>query len=310
MTKTFVGIDIASEKMDIFISSTGEYLSLARSQNGVEELKKSLLGLDVKLITMEATGGFETFIACQLNSMGYDVAVVNPLKVRNFAKALGRFAKTDKIDCRVLCDFGEKINPAKTSLISEEQIHLKQLVRRRKSLLMMERMEKNHLSTETDISVQESIHEVLDVIEDSLKRIEAEIDELILSKENLSKAAEIMESVPGVGKVVSQTLLAELPEIGATDRGKIVALAGLAPFNCDSGLLKGKRRIWGGRSKVREALYMSAMVAIRHNEKLKEYYLKLRERGKPMKVAIVACMRKLLLILNSMIQNQSFWQEF
>lgn len=310
MIKTFVGIDIASEKIDVFIDSSNEYLTVSRSKDGLTELMKTLESLDVELIAMEATGGYEDFVACVLDENQYSIAIVNPKKVRDFAKALGKLAKTDKIDAKVLALFANKIKPPKTELLSKEQIHLKQLVRRRKSLMLIEQMERNHLRTESNNDVLETVNHVLDVLEDSLNDIEQKIDEAIAQSSNLSKAVEIMSSVPSVGKVVAQTILAELPEIGSLSRASIAALAGLAPFNCDSGLMKGKRRIWGGRSRVRDVLYMSAMVAIQYNPKIKEYYEQLQKRGKPKKVALIACMRKILLILNSMVKNQSFWNEF
>ncbi len=310
MLKTFVGIDIASEKIDIFIDSNDEYLTVPRSKNGISQLLKTLENYDVELIAMEATGGLEDFVACELDANEYNIAIVNPKKVRDFAKALGKLAKTDSIDAKVLASFANKVRPAKTKLLSQEQVYLKQLVRRRKSLMLMEQMERNHLRTESNASVLETIENVLDTLEDSIKSIEDEIDKAIAQNDDLNSAVEIMSSVPGVGKVVAQTILAELPEIGSLNRGSIAGLAGLAPFNCDSGLMRGRRRIWGGRSKVREVLYMSALVSVQYNSKIKDYYEQLQKRGKPKKVALVACMRKILLILNAMVKNQSHWQEF
>lgn len=310
MSQTFVGIDIASEKIDVFISSTREHLTLARSKNGVDKLKEKLQDLEVELITMEATGGFETFIACELDASDYSVAIVNPKKVRDFAKALGKLAKTDRIDSQVLALFADKVRPAKTKLHSKEHMHLKQLVRRRNSLIKIQRMEKNHLLSEEDRLIQENIHYVLDTIEDALSEIEKKLDEVIKTNEELTQVADLVQTIPGVGKVVAQTLLAELPELGLLNAAKITALAGIAPFNCDSGKMRGKRRIWGGRLKVREVLYMSTLVAIRCNQRFKDYYERLKQRGKAPKVAIVASMRKLLVILNSMVANRSTWQEF
>lgn len=310
MTKTYVGIDVASDKFDVYIDTSNDYLSLPRSKKGLERLKSKLSGFDVELITMEATGGYESYIACELDESNYDIAIVNPKKVRDFAKATGKLAKTDRIDSKVLADFAQKLNPEKTLLISKEQKKLRSLVRRRNSLMQLERMEKNHLSIEDNAEVQKTILDVLDTIEDSLADIERQIAEEINENEIFKAKAEVLKTVPCIGDVMTSTLLAELPELGQLNRSKITALVGLAPFNCDSGFMKGKRRIWGGRAKIREVLYMAALVGIRHNDKIRCFYNRLKENGKTSKVAIVACMRKLLIVLNSMMKTNSAWMEF
>ena len=309
MTKTFVGIDIGSKKFDVYIDTLDRHLSLERSQKGVDKLHKILSDLEVELIVMEATGGYECFVACALNVLAYPVSVTNPRKVRNYAKALGKLAKTDKIDAQVLASFAKNVQPMQSSFISKEQMKLKKLVRRRNDLLLMMRMERNHLCTEEDRDLQANIHDLLDTIEDKLNEIEIKIQEMINSSEKLRAKASIIESMPGAGKVLYSTLLAELPELGDLSETKISALVGLAPYNCDSGLMRGKRKIFGGRAKVREVLYMVALVGIKHNPIIQKHYQRLCGNGKPKKVAIVACMRKILLILNAMIKNSKSWDE-
>ena len=311
MTKTFVGIDIASKKFDVYIDTHDKHLSLERSKEGVDKLHEYLNSneLKVELIVMEATGGYESFVACALDALGYPVSVTNPRNIRNYAKALGKLAKTDRIDAQVLASFAKNIQPERTKLVSQEQVKLKKFVRRRNDLLVMFRIEKNHLHIEEDKDLQSSIHNTLDVIEDELNIIEAKIEEMINSDETLSKKSEIIQSFPAAGKVLASTFLAELPELGDLSETKITSLTGIAPFNCDSGLMRGKRKIWGGRSKVREVLYMVALVAIRRNSIIKEFYQRLCSNGKPKKVAIVACMRKILLILNAMLKNSNHWDE-
>ena len=243
------------------------------------------------------------------NALAYPISVTNPRKVRNYAKALGKLAKTDKIDAQVLASFAKNVQPMQSSFISKEQMKLKKLVRRRNDLLLMMRMERNHLCTEEDRDLQANIHDLLDTIEDKLNEIEIKIQEMINSSEKLRAKASIIESMSGAGKVLYSTLLAELPELGDLSETKISALVGLAPYNCDSGLMRGKRKIFGGRAKVREVLYMVALVGIKHNPIIQKHYQRLCGNGKPKKVAIVACMRKILLILNAMIKNSKSWDE-
>lgn len=309
MNKTFVGIDIASKKMDVYIDTLDKHLTLERSQSGIDNLKRYLDDLDVQLIVMEATGGYESFVACALDALGYPISVTNPRNVRNYAKALGKLAKTDKIDAQILSSFAKHVQPDQTQLVSKEQMKLKKLVRRRNDLLLMERMEKNHLHAEEDVDLQANIHDLLDTLEDKLNEVERMIQEMIDADKNLSEKVKIITSLPAAGKVLASTLIAELPELGNLSETKIAALVGVAPYNCDSGQMRGKRKIYGGRAKVREVLYMVTLVAIRHNPIIQKYYLKLCSNGKPKKVAIVAAMRKILLILNAMLKKQSKWDQ-
>ena len=307
MNETFVGIDIASKKIDVYIDSIDKHLTLERSQEGIDKLIEYFQDLNISLVVMEATGGYESFVACTLNALNYHVSVTNPRKVRNYARALGKLAKTDEIDSKILASFARNVQPMKSSFINKEHVKLKKLVRRRNDLLLMLRMERNHLYIEEDTDLQENIHDLLDTIEDKLNEVEIKIQEIININEKLSTKAALIESMPGAGKVLSSTLLAELPELGMLSEIKVTALVGLAPYNCDSGLMRGKRKIFGGRSKVREVLYMFSLVAIRHNPKIQKFYQKLCSNAKPKKVAIVACMRKILLTLNSMIKNSQTW---
>lgn len=261
-------------------------------------------------IVLEATGGYERAVTCFLLDAGYRVAVVNPRRVRDFAKCLGLFAKTDRLDAAIIARFGQQTNPRWTPLLSAEQAELAELVVRRRQLVELRTMESNRLKQTVNKVAQRSISQLLKTLDSQIKGLEAEITRLIESDDDWRAKSELLQSVPGVADKTSATLLAELPELGELNRSEIAALVGVAPFNDDSGQHQGQRRIAGGRASVRNILYMAAQSAIRHNPIIKAFALRLRantEHKKAPKEIIVACMRKLLVILNTMLKNKTPW---
>ena len=259
------------------------------------------------LIVMEATGGYETAAASTLGVAGLPLAIVNPRQARDFAKSLGRLAKTDKIDASVLAHFGEATRPEPRNLPDEQTVLLQALLVRRRQLINMLIAEKNRYGM-THETQQMRVQEHIEWLEAELKDLDEALHEQLQQSPIWQEKERLLRSVPGVGPVTVMTLLAELPELGQINRKKIAALVGVAPFNCDSGKMHGKRAIWGGRAAVRNALYMATLSATRHNDVIRAHYHHLLEEGKPKKVALVACMRKLLTILNALIRTMSIWQ--
>jgi transposase len=260
------------------------------------------------LIVLEATGGVEREVTRALASAELPVVVVNPRQVRDFAKATGQLAKTDRIDALVLARFAESVRPALRPLPDEITLELRALIARRRQITEMIVAEKNRLSGASK-SVRKRIDAHIHWLEAELDRADKDLDQSIRQSPICQENEDILRSVPSIGPVISRTLLAELPELGQLNRKQIAALVGIAPFNCDSGMLRGRRSIWGGRATVRAALYMAALVASRRNPIIKTFYTRLKEAGKASKVALVACMRKLLTILNSMIKHKTRWSE-
>jgi len=303
----FVGIDVAKKSWDVHLLPSEARMKLAADEAGVLELGTALASLGSCLIVMEASGGYERELAAELVAAGHRVAVVNPRQVRDFARGLGQMAKTDPIDARVLAQFARLVNPRPLEKRPAQQAELDALVARRRQLIELRTMEKNRLGQASSKAAQKSIVRILDAIRKQLKDVDRLILKLIASHDDWRHTADIVQSVPGVGPVTSATLVAELPELGKLDRQAIAALAGLAPFNHDSGVLRGKRTIRGGRASVRTALYMAALSGMRCNPVLKRFAARLRSLGKPAKVVITACMRKLLTLLNALVRNQTPW---
>jgi transposase len=302
---SFVGIDVSQEYLDVAVLGQKRVLRVGNDEAGLEWLKRHLLAAGRKLIVMEASGGYERRPAAVLTGAGLPVAVVNPRQVRDFARSLGQLAKTDAIDARVLARFAEVVKPQPARRSEEAEEQLRELDQRRRQLVEMVVAERNRLRSagrEAD-----RIEEHLCWLQKEVKRIEKELEGLIKSDPKLEAKAAILQSVPGVGRVVSVTLLSGLPELGLLNRKEIAALAGVAPLNWDSGKLRGKRAIWGGRAHVRCVLYMAALVASRCNPAIRALYERLCAAGKPKKVALVAAMRKLLIILNSMLRSRTQW---
>lgn len=305
-TTSYVGIDVAKAQLDIATYPAGEEWRIAHDPAGVATLVEGLVALAPTLVVLEATGGLELPLVGELLQAQLPVAVVNPRQVRDFAKALGKLAKTDTLDARVLAQFGEATKPQPRPLPDAQTQELKALVTRRRQLVEMLTAEKNRLSRATP-RLHPQLKEHIQWLEGQLKELDQDLGGLVRTTPVWLAKEQLLKGVSGVGKVLSITLVAELPELGNLDRRQIAALVGVAPFNRDSGMMRGKRTVWGGRSQVRAALYMATLVATRHNPVIKAFYQRLLEAGKAKKVALTACMRKLLTILNAMIKHQQPW---
>lgn len=303
----FVGIDVSKDRLDICVCPDEVSWSVSNDEVGVEELTAAFKKRKPVLIIMEATGEYSSVVAGALANEGFPLAIVNPRQVRDFAKATGRLAKTDTLDAKILAQFGEAVKPEPRALPDELTQELKALLARRRQLVEMLVSESNRLSfAHPTIRPEIKIH--IEWLKDHLSRLDKELDMLIRSSPLWREKENLLRSVPGVGKVLSLTLLADLPELGTLSNKEIAALVGVAPFNRDSGVLRGTRRIWGGRARVRATLYMAALVASRHNPVISAFYLRLLQAGKKPKVALTACMRKLLVILNAMMRSSEPWR--
>jgi transposase len=302
----FVGIDVSKATLDIVMRPGGSRESIPNQEAQIGELVRRLSTLQVTLLVVEATGGVERRIVRALAAAELPVIVVNPRQVRDFAKATGRLAKTDKIDAEILAHFGEAVRPALRTLPAPGSEELRALIARRRQVTEMLTAETNRL-THSAKAVGKRIQAHIRWLEAELDRVDSELDQSIHQSPIWREQEDLLKSVPGIGPVISRTLLAELPELGKLNRKQIAALVGVAPLNWDSGMMRGRRAIWGGRATVRAALYMAALVASRCNPKIREFHRRLRAGGKAPKVALVACMRKLLTILNAMIKHRTRW---
>lgn len=303
---TYVGIDVAKDRLDVATRPGKEWWNVTNDERGISKLVDRLGKSRPTLIVLEATGGLEIPVAAALGVAGLPVAVVNPRQVRDFAKATGTLAKTDHIDAQVLAHFGEAVQPPVRPLPDAASLELKSLITRRQQVIEMITAEKNRLASATSL-VRLEIQDHISWLQQHLTRLDRDLGSAIRSSPLWHEKENLLRSVPGVGKITSITLLAELPELGALNRRRIAALVGVAPFNRDSGRLRGKRTVWGGRAAVRAALYMAALSATRHNPIIKAFYRRLLAAGKPKKVALTACMRKLLITLNAMLKHRSSW---
>jgi len=308
VTPIFVGIDVSKAGLDVAVRPVGNREFVANDAAGIEILLQRLRELQPALIVLEATGGVERAVTRALASAEFPVVVINPRQVRDFAKATGQLAKTDTIDAAVLARFGEAVRPALRPLPDEVTWELRAVVTRRRQITEMIVAETNRLSGASK-GVRKRINAHLRWLEAELKRADKDLDQSIRQSPIWRENEDLLRSVPGMGPVISRTLLAELPELGRLNRKLIAALVGVAPLNRDSGTLRGRRSIWGGRATVRAALYMGALVASRRNAMIQTFYRRLRNAGKAPKVALVACMRKLLTILNAMIKHKTHWSE-
>lgn len=304
----FIGIDVSKARLDVAMRPSAEKLSVSNDETGIQAVVQRLNELSPTLIVLEATGGLERSITGALGSAPLPVVVVNPRQVRDFAKATGQLAKTDRIDAEVLARFAEAVRPPLRPLADELSLELRALIARRRQLIEMMVAERNRLSTASR-AVRKRIEAHLRWLEAELERADKDLDQSIRQSPIWQEHEDLLRSVPSIGPVVSRTLLAELPELGRLNRKQIAALVGIAPFNRDSGTFRGRRGIWGGRATVRAVLYMAALVASRRNAVIRVFYKRLRDAGKAPKVALVACMRKLLTILNAMIKHKTHWSE-
>jgi len=301
-----IGIDVSKSTLDVFVHPTGEYLSVKNEPDDIKSLVEKIRKIGPERITLEATGGLQNAVSCALAEEKLPVVVVNPRQVRDFAKALGLHAKTDRIDAEVLAIFAEKIKPEIRPVADGILLILKELSARRTQLVRMITMEKNRYD-QASSSIKKKILKVITFLEKELAKIDADIDKTIKKTPIWREKQDLLKSMPGIGKTISSALLCELPELGNLGRKQISALVGLAPFNRDSGRYRGTRSIRGGRARIRALLYMGTLSAIRNNAKFAEFYKRLKDKGKKSKVAIVACMRKLIVILNSILKYQRAW---
>ena len=304
----FVGIDISKDQLDVRLRPGGEAFGVPRDAKGLAALVEQLQGMRIALVVMEATGGFETIVAATLAAAGLPLAVVNPRQIRDYARATGRLAKTDALDAEVIAHFAEAVRPEPRPVPDQEAQALGEMVARRRQIVETMTAERNRRRHLTRPRLVKGVDRVIALLQAQLSELEGDIDEAIRKTPAWREREDLLRSVPGIGPATARTLIAELPELGALDRRKIASLVGLAPMNRDSGTMRGRRTIVGGRGTVRSALFMSIMVAIRHKLPLEATYERLKQAGKPPKVAIVACMRKLLTIANAIIRDQKPWQ--
>lgn len=308
MEQVFVGIDVAKDRLDVHVRPSGEAFAVARDSEGVASLVDRLADLKPGLIVLEATGGFETVVAGAVAAAGLPLAVINPRQIREFARATGRLAKTDKLDAEINALFAERIQPEPRPVPDNQARALAELIARRRQIVDMMTMERNRRHMLTSKRLIKSVDRLLAVLQKELSSLEHELDDTIRGTPAWREKEELLTSVPGVGNGLARTLLADLPELGQLGRRQIASLVGVSPFNRDSGRFRGKRTTWGGRAKVRSVLYMGALVASRHNPVLAAFYQRLRADGKEKKVALTAVMRKLLIILNAIVRDGRPWQ--
>ena len=303
----FVGIDVSKGRVDIHVRPDATAFVCATDPDGLADLVARLTPLQPKLVTMEASGGYEGVVAAALAEAGLPVAIVNPRQVRKFAGAIGRLAKTDVIDAGVIAHFADAIRPEAKPMPDALSRRLRELLARRRQLVVMINAEKQRLAKAADKLALRSFKTILRSLQAERERIDRAIDTLIEESPVFCAKQDLLKSVPGIGDVVARTLIVELPELGTVDRHQIAALAGVAPMNRDSGSYRGKRRIQGGRVEVRAPLYMACLTAIRFNPPLRAFYRRLRDAGKPGRVALVAVMRKLLVTLNAILRDNAQW---
>ena len=304
--QVFVGIDVSKAKFDLAVRPSGAVWEASNDTTGIGRVVASLRQRGPALIVLEATGGYERALVCALVEEKLPVMVINPRQVRDFAKATGQLAKTDTIDARVLAHFAEVVRPPLRPILDAATREMAALLARRRQVIEMSTAEENRLGTALP-PVQKRIRAHLRWLITELTPMDEDIETSIRQSPVWREHEDLLQSVPGIGPVVSRTLLADLPELGTINRQEIAALVGVAPLNRDSGTLRGRRRVWGGRAAVRATLYMAALVATKWNPVIKAFYQRLRTAGKAPKVALVACMRKLLTILNAMVKHKQTW---
>jgi transposase len=301
----FVGIDVSKAQLDVAMRPEGRF-AVVNDEQGRVQLRERLQAVAPTLVVLEATGGVELPLTSALVLAGLPVVVVNPRQVRDFAKATGQLAKTDAIDAQVLARFAEVIRPEPRPLPDEQTQALAALVTRRQQLIEMLTAEKNRLLSARP-TIRKNLRAHIAWLERALQQADTDLAEALRQSPVWREKEALLRSVPGIGPVLTTTLLANLPELGTLTHKQIAALVGVAPLNCDSGTLRGRRTVWGGRARVRTALYMAAIVAARFNPLIRAFYLRLCAAGKAKKVALVACMRKLLTIINAMLKHQTPW---
>lgn len=304
----FVGIDVSKQRLDVHARPSGEEWSVANDAKGHAELVRKLSELAPQLVVVEATGGYQAAVVAELGAGKVPVAVVNPRQVRDFAKATGRLAKTDAIDAAVLAHFAESIRPEPRPVPDALTLELQALVTRRRQLIDMRTAENNRLETCQVQQVRRNIQKVIKMLDRQIGHVDDDIDTTIRNSPLWREREDLLSSAIGVGTTTARTLLTQLPELGRLNRREIAALVGVAPFNNDSGQRRGIREIRGGRAEVRAVLYMATIVAARYNPQIRDMYVRLLGAGKRKKVALIACARKLLTILNAMMRDKTPWR--
>jgi len=305
---TFVGIDVAKASLEAHLLPHAEAVTVENTHDGLRTLLDVLKKHPRCLVVLEATGGLEIPVAAELNEAGLDVVIVNPRQVRDFARALGVLAKTDRIDAAVLARFAERVRPEVRPIPDAQHEQLKELMARRRQLVQMKVTEQNRLSRARAKRVRRDVEAHLAWLERQLRKLDKNLDDTIRQSPIWREKENLLRDVPGVGPVLARTLTASLPELGRLNRRELAALVGVAPMNRDSGMMRGRRTIWGGRAALRAVLYMGALAATRCNPVIRRFYHRLLKNGKPKKLALTACMRKLLTILNAIIRTGVPWQ--
>jgi transposase len=305
--KEYVGVDVSKESLDMAVYCTGEIRGFGNDDAGITKATTWLKQVNPAIIVMEATGGMEVFLYVTLQEAKLPVAVVNPRQIRDFAKSMGILAKTDRVDARVLARYAATIRPEARPLPDVEARQLSTLVTRRRQLVEMIVAEGNRATITRDKTMKLRIHVHIDWLKQELANIDKDISQMIKENPAWHAKDKLLQSVPGVGPILSATLIAQLSELGILNRKKIAALVGVAPFNRDSGKHRGERSIWGGRYRVRQSLYMASLNAVRFNPAIRIFYEHLLANGKERKVALTACMHKLLTMLNAMLRHNSHW---
>jgi transposase len=303
----WVGIDVAKESLAACVLPAGRRLTESNDRDGVGRLLEALPPVGQCLIVVEATGGYQRLVVAELIAAGHRTAVVNPRQVRDFARGLGLLAKTDRIDAEVIARFGQQASPRVAQPASPESELLQELVARRRQLVELRAAETCRLDTASTKSVIKSVRTVIEQLGKLIRKLEKELADLVESDDQLQCRSRTLQSAPGIGLVTATTLVADLPELGRLKGNQISALVGVAPFNRDSGKFHGRRSIWGGRASVRSVLYMATLTARRCNPVIRAFGERLSAAGKPFKVVMVACMRKLLVILNALLKNNAAW---
>lgn len=304
---TCVGIDISKDFLDIATFPEDSSWRISNTATGIGKLLKKLMKMDFEQVVFEATGGYEKLLMDALSQAQIIFSRVNPCRPRGFAKATGRLAKTDQIDAYILAHFAEAVRPEPTIMPQTQTMAFRALVSRRRQLEEMKTQERNRLKSTHTSEVNARIQEHIGWLQNAINDTEQELDALLKAQDSVAELGRCVNSVPGVGRILTVTILAYLPELGKLNRKEIAKLVGVAPLNRDSGYRKGKRSTWGGRSEIRKVLYMAALVATRYNPVIRSFYMRLQDAGKCKKLALVACMRKLLVILNAMAKSGKHW---
>ena len=304
----YVGVDVSKDRLDVHVRPSGQVFAVSRDGAGVDQLTDRLRALAPFLIVLEATGGFEITVAAALAGAELPLAVVNPRQIRDFARATGRLAKTDALDAQIIALFAERVRPEPRPISDADSLMLAELAARRRQIGEMIGMESNRQRQACDPRVRSSIEATLKILAAQLSGLDRDIDGTVRGSPVWRAMDDLLTSVPGVGEITARTLIAGLPELGQLDRRRIAALVGVAPVNRDSGQMRGRRSVAGGRGDVRSVLFMATLVAARWNPVIRQHYQALVARGRPKKVALVACMRRLLTILNAMVRTKTPWR--